>query len=176
MAADDMNENSRWLLRAGSDDSAMAAGDKVLPPLSCGSIQQQALLHSLSCCLAGLCALLSMLDNFGFGVALLLLVIIWALWLCPWSTQRRSALPVALMSGPESQYLLQLGNGEQVLVQLQAWPFLHPRLGVLTLRGTHKQTYTLIGFFPVRDAVWRLWRLHLRQIWAERKAAPGPAD
>ncbi|WP_414039552.1 hypothetical protein ACJU26_10220 [Acidithiobacillus sp. M4-SHS-6] len=155
--------------------SAMTDGDKGLPPLFCGTVQQQALLHSLPCLLAGLCALLSMLDHFRFGLLLLIVVAAWVIGRCPWSVQRQLRLPLVLLSGPENQLLLQLGNGEQRAVQMQDHPFLHPRLGLVSLQDNRREKYTLTGIFPFRDEVWRLWRLYLRQVWDEHKVAPGRA-
>ncbi len=150
----------------------MNDGDKALPPLFCGSLRHQALLHSVPCMLAGISALLAMFDHFRFGLLVFMGVAAWVVWRCPWSARRQLRLPVTLLTGPENQLLLQLGSGEQVAVQLPAQPFLHPRLGVIQLRSGHRKKHTLIGIFPLKDEAWRLWRLYLRQLWDARKGVP----
>ncbi len=165
MTVEDMRDNSRWPIRQGSDDSAMTGADKVLPPLYGGDVRNQALLHGIPCMMAGLCAVFSMVDNMRFGWMVVLLVSAWTLWRCPWSRTRRQALPLAMHLGPESSYYLQLADGQMEAVRLRASPFLHPRLGVFTLRGKQGKKFTFIGFFPPGNDAWRRWRLYLRQEW-----------
>jgi hypothetical protein len=168
-----MRDNSHWRIRQGTDHTAMVDGDKVLPPLRCVTLREQGLLQSIPYLLALLCAVLTTFDNFRYGMILLLLVIFWSAWRCPWRRKHRASLPLALGIQEDGSFWIEVSEERQESVYLSAQPFLHARLGVIPLRNPLGQKRTFIVLCPARRAGWRQWRLLIEREWDARVA---PSD
>ena len=111
--------------------------------------------------------------DWRWGLALLAVVLAWAVWHCLLRQRAGQAVPEAILLGIESDLRVKMEDGSVVSVQHRARPFLHPRLGMILLQDDDGRRVVLIAFFTAGDDLWRRWRLRLRQEW---DAVSDPAD
>ena len=161
------------LKQHGPNHTPMDDSDKVLPILSFGGARRQRWLQNVPCALALLCAAFTMGHDWRWGLALLAVVLAWAVWHCLLRQRVGQAVPEAILLGIESDLRVKMEDGSVVSVQHRARPFLHPRLGMILLQDDDGRRLVLIAFFTAGDDLWRRWRLRLRQEW---DAVSDPAD
>ncbi|MBU2734032.1 hypothetical protein [Acidithiobacillus ferridurans] len=175
MTAEDMRIDSRLQKQHSPDHTRMADGDKVLPDLFFGSAGRQRWLQSIPCILALLCAGLTMPQDWRWGLVLLVVLLAWLVWRCPWSLRTNQDMPKALLSGRDGGLQVRMDSGSVLPVHLRARPFLRPRLGLIPLRSGDGRRAVLIGLFAAGDDPWRRWRLRLRQEWDAKTETADPA-
>lgn len=175
MTAEDMRLNSRLPRLHGSDHTSLGSGDKGLPPLPLGSARRQRGLQSIPCGLALLCAVFTGVQDWRWGLALWTVVFAWVLWRCPWWRRAGQRLPETLRIAVKGQLQVRFADGRLLDVMLRSRPFLHPRLGVIALRGEDGRAYVCIAFCLAGSALWRRWRLRLHQEWDAKTDPAGPA-